>query len=118
MSSKPKRPCSHLGCSELVDGRFCKKHEKEYNKNYEKYKRDPSTYKRYGKAWRVIRKRYVVEHPLCEMCLKENRMIKVEEVHHILPLSRGVTSDEDNLMSLCKSCHSKIHVKSGDRFGG
>jgi len=49
---------------------------------------------------------------------KENRMIKVEEVHHILPLSRGGTSDEDNLMSLCKSCHSKIHVKSGDRFGG
>ena len=83
MPRKPKRPCSHPGCPELVDGRFCKKHEKEYNKNYEKYKRDPKTYKRYGKAWRVIRKRYVAEHPLCEMCLKENRMTKVEEVHHM-----------------------------------
>lgn len=118
MPSKPKRPCSHPGCPELVDGRFCKKHEKEYNRNYEKYKRDPKTHKRYGKAWRAIRKRYVAEHPLCEMCLKENRMTKVEEVHHILPLSRGGTNDEDNLMSLCKSCHSKIHAKSGDRWNG
>ena len=25
---------------------------------------------------------------------------KVEEVHHMLPLSRGGTNDEDNLMSL------------------
>ena len=41
-----------------------------------------------------------------------------KEVHHILPLSRGGTNNEDNLMSLCKSCHSKIHAKSGDRFGG
>ena len=43
-------------------------------------------------------------------------MTKVEEVHHILPLSRGGTNDEDNLMSLCKSCHSKIHADRGDRF--
>ena len=28
MPRKPKRPCSHPGCPELVDGRFCKKHEK------------------------------------------------------------------------------------------
>ena len=43
---------------------------------------------------------------------------KVEEVHHMLPLSRGGTNDEDNLISLYKSCHSKIHTKSRDRFGG
>ena len=43
-------------------------------------------------------------------------MTKVEEVHHILPLSRGGTNDEDNLMSLCKSCHSKINAKNGDMF--
>ena len=24
MPRKPKRPCSHPGCPELVDGRFCK----------------------------------------------------------------------------------------------
>ena len=44
MPRKPKRSCSHPGCPELVDGRFCKKHEKEYNKNYEKYKIDSKTH--------------------------------------------------------------------------
>jgi hypothetical protein len=33
----------------------------------------------------------------------------VEEVHHIIPLSEGGTNDESNLMSLCRSCHEKIH---------
>lgn len=116
MPRKPKRPCSYPNCPELVEGRFCKKHEKEYNKNYEKYKRNTETYKRYGKAWRVIRKRYISEHPLCEKCLEENRMTKAEHVHHIKSLSLGGTNDEENLMSLCKSCHSKIHAELGDRF--
>lgn len=116
MPRKPKRPCSYPNCPELVEGRFCKKHEKEYNKNYEKYKRNTETYKRYGKAWRVIRKRYISGHPLCEKCLEENRMTKAEHVHHIKPLSLGGTNDEENLMSLCKSCHSKIHAELGDRF--
>ena len=52
---------------------------------------------------------------------KEQRLLKdkkEEEVHHMLPLSRVGTNDEDNLMSLYKSCHSKIHTKSRDRFGG
>ena len=52
MPRKPKRPCSYPGCPKLVDGRFCKEHEIEYNKAYEKYKRNPETHKRYGKAWR------------------------------------------------------------------
>ncbi|WP_420838364.1 HNH endonuclease [Allobaculum mucilyticum] len=34
----------------------------------------------------------------------------MEQVHHIVPLSQGGTHDENNLMSLCKSCHSRIHA--------
>lgn len=116
MPRKPRRPCSYPGCPELVEGRFCKEHEKENNKNYERYKTNPETHKRYSKAWKIIRKRYISEHPLCESCLKENRMTKAEHVHHIKPLSIGGTHDESNLMSLCKSCHSKIHAEIGDRF--
>ena len=39
----------------------------------------------------------------------------VEEVHHIVPISRGGTHAADNLMSLCQSCHNKIHHDLGDR---
>lgn len=117
MPRKPLKPCAHPTCTELVEGRFCKKHQKESNRNYEKYHRDPETAKRYGRKWRKIRNQFIKEHPLCQQCLKENRLKTAEEVHHILPLKRGGSHDEKNLMALCKSCHSRISVKDGDRFG-
>ena len=57
-----------------------------------------------------------MSHPLCEMCEQDGRLTKANEVHHVLPLSQGGTHDESNLMSLCKSCHSKITAKTGDRW--
>lgn len=39
----------------------------------------------------------------------------MEEVHHILPVSRGGRHNKENLMSLCRSCHNKIHIEMGDR---
>lgn len=116
MPRKPKRPCSHRGCPELTDSRFCDKHQKEENKRYEKYDRNPETRKLYGSQWRKIRQHHVRRNPFCQECLKNGRYVPVEEVHHILPLSRGGTHSLDNLMSLCKSCHSKISVHDGDRW--
>ena len=84
-------------------------------KNYEQYSRASDVHKKYGRAWKRIRDRYAAEHPLCEMCLKEGRLTPVQEVHHILPVSKGGTHARDNLMSLCQSCHTKIHHDLGDR---
>ncbi len=39
----------------------------------------------------------------------------MEEVHHILPVNRGGTNVDLNLMNVCKSCHNKIHIELGDR---
>ena len=93
--------------------------ETDPNKLYDliavKYERDPNINKTYGRAWKRIRDRYAAEHPLCELCLKEGRLTPVEEVHHILPISHGGTHDRSNLMSLCRSCHQKIHLEIGDR---
>ena len=69
-------------------------------------------HKRYGTQWRKIRTRYVHKHPFCEMCMKEGKYVPVEEVHHIKPISEGGTNDESNLMSLCHSCHEKIHRRN------
>ncbi len=82
------------------------------NRNYERYERDPATKKRYGYAWEKIRKAYVMKHPFCEECFNEGRLTKVEHVHHLKPLAEGGTNDEENLMALCKSCHSRIHLKA------
>ena len=116
MPRKPKKPCSYPGCPELIeDGSYCKKHQRDVNRYYEKYRRDPLTKKRYGSKWRKIRNRYINNNPLCEECLKNGRLTKAQEVHHILPLRRGGNHDESNLMALCKSCHSRISVLDGDR---
>lgn len=117
MPKKPKRPCSFPGCPELVDGRYCEKHKQEVDRHYNKYKRDPETRKFYGRSWRKIRKAFITAHPLCEECKKHGRFTPVEEVHHIKPMSEGGTHDWDNLMSLCKSCHSRITAKEGGRWG-
>lgn len=111
----PKKPCTYPGCPNLTDRRYCPAHEKSERQQYNKYHRSPSINKTYGRAWKRIRDRYVAKHPLCEMCLKDGRMTPVEEVHHILPVNRGGTHDEANLMSLCRSCHNKVHHELGDR---
>ena len=117
MTKKTKRPCSSPGCPELTDGRFCPEHAKKEASRYEKYQRDPETRKRYGRAWKRIRDRYITAHPLCEECKRQGKLTPAAEVHHILPLSRGGTHDESNLMALCTPCHSAITARDGDRWG-
>jgi len=141
MPRKPKHPCSFPGCPNLVESgrRYCEEHEREENKRYERYDRDPATRKRYGRAWKRIRDSYAAAHPLCEECLKRSIYTPTEEIHHKLPLSKGCgspvetsrsqtekhrpsrqvrpgTHDRNNLMALCKSCHAKIHAEHGDRW--
>ena len=116
MPRKPKRPCSFPGCPKLTDGRFCEEHGKQENRRYEKYDRDPAVRRRYGRAWKRIRDRYAVKHPFCEECYKKGLLHPVEEVHHKLPLAEGGTHDESNLVSLCQSCHARIHAGRGDRW--
>ena len=112
MPKKPKRPCSYPGCGRLIDGRYCDEHRQSIDHQYNRYLRDPDTNKRYGRAWKRLRARFLLRHPLCEECKSESRLSVAEEVHHILPLANGGTNDEGNLMALCKSCHSKITIGS------
>lgn len=116
MPRKPKKPCSYPGCPELTDGRYCEKHQKQENARYEKYDRDPAVRRRYGRAWKRIRDSYVKTHPFCEQCYKNGIIVPVDEVHHKIPLSERGTHDRNNLIALCKSCHSKIHAQRGDRW--
>ena len=115
MPRRPQRPCSYPGCPNRCDGQYCEEHESIMNRRYNKFFRSADSNKKYGRAWKRIRDRYVHKHPLCEQCLKEGRYVAVEEVHHIVPLAEGGSNDESNLMSLCRSCHEKIHHERGDR---
>ena len=115
MPRKPKVPCRYPGCPKLSDKPYCELHRTIENRRYNEFERAPDVNKKYGRAWKRIRDRYAAAHPLCEMCLKEGRYTPVEEVHHILPISQGGDHRQSNLMSLCQSCHTKLHRKLGDR---
>lgn len=115
MPRKPKQPCVYPGCTLLSDSRYCEKHRKLVERNYDRYTRDRSVRRKYNGAWRKIRAGYAKAHPFCEQCYREGRMTEMAEVHHIKPLSIGGTHEEDNLMSLCRSCHNKAHYTLGDR---
>lgn len=118
MPYKPKRPCAYSSCGRLADsGEYCAEHKKVVTKHYNQYQRDPDSNKRYGRSWKRIRDRYIKAHPLCEECDRNGRIQAAEEVHHILPLSKGGGNEKSNLMALCKSCHSRITAEGGDRWG-
>ena len=118
MPYKPKSPCAHPGCPKLSDGRFCDAHAKQDAREYEKYRRDPETRKRYGRAWKRIRDRYIAKHPLCEQCEEAGQLTPSQEVHHIIPLSEGGTHEESNLKALCTPCHSGITLGDNNRRHG
>lgn len=116
MPSKPKKPCAYPSCPNLTDKQYCSQHATQMRRSYDKYERASDVNKTYGRAWKRIRDRYAAQHPLCEMCEAEGKLTPMEEVHHKLPVSKGGTHARDNLMSLCRSCHTKIHHREiGDR---
>lgn len=118
MPRKAKHPCHHPGCPNLTEGQYCEQHQKAENKRYEKYDRDPAVRRKYNKLWRRIRQAYILRWPNCQKCMELGKLVPAEEVHHIVPLSEGGTHNFENLISLCKSCHSKIHAERGDRWKG
>lgn len=107
MPSKPKIPCAHPNCPELVEPgeKYCKQHKVLHLTE--------NRSKPYNAAWRKISKQFLVSHPLCENCKKNGKYTKATVVDHIIP-HRGDPElfwDSNNWQALCKSCHDKKTLK-------
>ena len=80
----------------------------------EKYKRLINTWR-----WQQLRRAKLAADPLCEECKKKGRAVRAEQVHHIVPIEsvrtfeamKALAYDRNNLQSLCKACHAKIHAE-------
>lgn len=106
MAMKPKHPCRHPGCPELVPAgvRYCDKHKSMHPEESRS-----AASRGYGNRWRKARKAFLESHPLCEECLKHGRYVKATDVDHIVA-HRGDLKlfwDRSNWQALCHSCHSK-----------
>lgn len=103
MPKKSKKPCRHLGCPNLTDGKYCEEHKPLHPDR-------PSATKRgYGSKWQRVSKAYLRKHPLCVKCLTEGRFVTATVVDHIVP-HRGnhyLMWSDTNWQALCKPCHDK-----------
>ena len=117
MPKKAKRPCRYSGCANLTDDAsgYCGEHKAVASRHYDKYLRGYDHNKRYGWQWRKLRALFLSANPFCEMCKQEGRLTDATEVHHIKPLSEDGTNDIENLMALCKPCHSRITMTAENK---
>ena len=110
MPFRSKVPCRHPGCAALVEPgtKYCEKHKALH---LEEIRSAGS--RGYNRAWQKASKQFLTAHPLCTMCMKEERYTKATVVDHIIP-HRGDEElfwDRSNWQSLCKRHHD---LKTGN----
>ena len=100
MPYAPKRWCTHPGCGQYQP---CSEHQRQREYDAE---RGSSSQRGYGRRWQKFRLSYLWQYPLCVDCLPHP--VAATEVHHIQKAADrpDLMFDCDNLMALCKSCHS------------
>lgn len=118
MPRKPLRPCKYPGCPELTEGYYCKEHQREMNREYNRSNRP---YKKLynSSRWKELRQYRLNTQPLCVECLKNDRITPATVVDHIKPHKgdEELFYDFNNLQSLCKSCHDRKTAKEDGRWG-
>lgn len=70
-----------------------------------------------SKRWKTLRQWKLEQNPLCELCLREGKVVSAIDVHHKTPVESARTPDEmerlafdpNNLQALCINCHAKVH---------
>ena len=78
----------------------------------------PSAARRgYGRGWQARRSQVLAERPLCEDCLARGLTAGATDVDHVTAKAAGGDDGDDNLRSLCHSCHSRKTVAADGGFG-
>lgn len=99
-----------------ISKKYCEVCETKTNKRHKEYKRYRSDVREQyfysTKEWTCKRNKVkYLDNGLCLLCLSENRHKAMGVVHHIVELKEDWNKrlDEDNLISLCESCHQIVH---------
>lgn len=109
MPSAAMRPCRHTGCGKLVsDGSgYCEAHQSDRKLGTFADGRRSTRHERgYGSEWEKIRKRILSrDKGLCQVCKANDRVSVARQVDHIIPKAEGGQDEDDNLQSICITCH-------------
>lgn len=101
-------PCCKTGCGVVSFGRFCIDHKSNKNNSTSELRRGSASKRGYDHKWNEHSKRYRQQQPLCENCKAKGVTTGVDLVDHIIPVqvAPGLKHDDDNLQSLCSTCHA------------
>lgn len=114
--------CTKPGCSGLIRNGVCtgcgpqrQKRDRTHDNN-----RGTAHQRGYGSNWQKLRRMHLAREPLCYDCKNNGGynmgggvLTVATEVHHIIAKRDGGDNSFDNLMSLCKTCHSKRTARGG-----
>lgn len=105
---RKKRWCNNPSCKEVIDEKV-----KTFNYKKRQKKIERGTY-RNGVSQELRKSILERDNFTCNLCRIENTNPGKMQVHHIVPVSDGGLDDGNNLITVCKSCHTSIH-KNGWR---
>jgi 5-methylcytosine-specific restriction enzyme A len=65
-----------------------------------------------SQEWKRVRGIHLIRQPLCQLCLKNDRLVPAAAVHHLETIEARPDRalDMTNLESICTSCHSALHA--------
>ncbi|WP_112206524.1 HNH endonuclease [Latilactobacillus sakei] len=115
--------CGRVGCHALINinDKYCDKHRDFASKEYNRYRQlNQHDYLKFyhSKEWKHARELQLIRQPLCEICLSNDHVTQATTVHHKVEtkVDWSLRLSENNLQSVCKSCHEKIY--KGRWYGG
>mgnify|MGYP000004505699 CR=1 FL=1 len=120
------KPCTSPGCRALAvmgSGR-CELHQVQAG-SFSDRARGTRHDRGYGADWDKRRQR-ILERDcgLCQECLRQGRVTVCGHkpysawCDHIVPKAEGGTDDDDNLQTLCRSCHTEKTAREALRGRG
>lgn len=118
-AGKTRHACAWAGCSVLLPPgeKYCPTHKEAAERQYDE-QRGPAHKRGYDHDWSKARKMQLAAHPLCQECEKIGRTTAATMVHHEKPIREGGKRlDPDNLRSLCRPCHERMHPEKRTRNG-
>ena len=109
MPSLLRKVCGAPGCFDVVeDGSAYCDECMAARRRRDDANRSPERQRRYNNPrWKRLRRKHLANNPLCVRCKKQGRTTAATTVDHEVPVEHGGAMwDEDNLQSLCSTCHS------------
>lgn len=95
---------------------FLIKNVQKKDKNRRKMTREETEAFYNSPRWRRKQKAILRrDHYQCQLCKRYGRISEASIVHHKLELAEypELAMDDDNLVSVCRKCHNKLHDEKG-----